>query len=208
MPSGILNISFDAGGVAIQKSRTITGDGAIGVEPTIALAHALSSWVKTDADTAAGNLAGGHGLSTGTFDVYWTGGARYDVSVTITTNACALDGGSGDDFPASGNTTVVLAPRTSVNVSIDGDALKAIMVQLAYAADVNSTNRGRILFEDAAGDDILSLPITADKPRLWDIEAGQTNSFTGDPITTAKISQESTSQVATLKISGIVDVTP
>jgi len=212
MPSANLALALDAGGVNIQKSRSVSGDGTIGVQPTLALAHALSSWVKTDADTAAGNLAADHGLSTGTFDIYWTGGARYDVVCTITTNAVALDGGTGTDFPATANATVVMAPRTSINVSIDGDSLKCLAIELGYSADPAATSRGRILFEDAAGDDILSLPITADKAMPFDIEAivaaGLTNPFTGDPITTAKASQESTSQTATLKICGIVDATP
>jgi len=208
MPTGNLSISLDAGGVSIQKSMQRTGDGTIGVEPTLALAHALSSWVKTDADTAAGNLTGGHGLATGTFDIYWTGGARYGVVCTITTNAVALEGGTGTDFPATANATVVLAPQTVVNVAIDGDRLEVLGIKLTYAANEASANRCRILFEDAAGDDILSLAMTADKPLIWDIDAGANNPFTGDPITTATISQESTSQTATLKICGIVDATP
>lgn len=205
--NGTLNIQLQAAGVGISANMTRTGDGGIGIEATIPVAKALSSWVKTDADTAAGNLAADHGWSTGTYDVYWTGGARYDVDVTITTNACALDGGTGTDFPASADTTVVLAQQTSVNVAIDGDRLEVLGIKLEFA-DGTLSSAGRALFEDAAGDDILSLPLVGNVARFWDIDGGDTNSFTGDPITTAKVSHANASYAATLKVAGIVDATP
>lgn len=207
MPNGSFNVVLSAGGVSIDGSMTRTGDGGIGVEPTLALAHSLSSWVKTDADTAAGNLAGGHGLSTGTFDVYWSTGARYDVPCTITVNAVALDGGTGDNFPASADTTVVLAPRTTINVAIDGDALSVLGVKMVYS-DSSIVSAGRILFEDAAGDDILSLEVVGNLPQFWDVYGGSANPFSGDPIVTAKASQANTSSAPTLKICGVVDATP
>jgi hypothetical protein len=207
MPSASLNVELSAAGVSINGNMTRTGDGGIGVEPTIAVAHVVGSWVKTDADTAAGSLTGGHGLATGTFDVYWTGGARFDVPVTITTNTLALDGGTGDDFPASANATVVLAPQTAFNVSIDGDALEVLGMKLVFS-DTSLSTAGRVLLEDAANDDIASVELVANVPQIWDIDAGANNPFTGDPITHAKASHANTSATATLKICGIQDVTP
>lgn len=207
MPTGSYNVELSAAGVSIGGNMTRTGDGGIGVNPSVPVAKALSAWVKTDADTAAGNLAGGHGLSTGTFDVYWDGGSRYDVPVTITVNACALDGGTGDDFPASATTTVVLAPQTAVNVSIDGDRLEILGIKLEFS-DASQASAGRVLFEDADGDDIADIELVGGVPQTWDIDAGADNPFTGDPITGAKVSHANTSSAATLKICGIQDVTP
>lgn len=207
MPEAQYNVSLSAAGVSIAGNMTRTGDGGIGINPTIPVAKALSSWVKTDADTAAGNLAGGHGLATGTYDVYWSTGSRYDVPVTITINACALDGGTGDDFPESADTTVVLAPQTAVNVSIDGDRLEVLGIKLEFS-DGTLSSAGRVLFEDASGDDIASVELVGNVPQTWDIDAGANNPFTGDPITGAKVSHANTSSTATLKICGIQDVTP
>jgi hypothetical protein len=207
MPKANYGVSLAAGGVSIQKTLQREGDGMIGKEVSLAAAKPLTTWVKTDANTAAGNLPGGHGLSNGKFDVYWTGGARYDVDGTISTNALSLDGGSGTDFPDSGNLTVVVSKQTTINVSIDGDALKILGVSLEYASPT-AVDVGRVLFEDAAGDDILSLTLVGNSPKIYDVEGGATNPFTGDPIIVAKATHASTSAAATLKIAGADDSTP
>src|SRR5690349_24849788 len=139
MPQATYGFSVQAGGVSIQGSAVRTGDGTIGKEITLPVAFAVSSWVKTDADTAAGNLAGGHGQTTGTYDVYWSGGMRKDVPITVTVNALALDGGTGTDFPASGNTTVVVCKQVAINVSIDGDALKLLAIRSEYTDNTLSS---------------------------------------------------------------------
>lgn len=207
MPNSTYNVSLSGGGVSISANAKRTGDGSIGVEPTLAVAKALSSWVKTDANTAAGNLTTGHGLTTGTYDVYWTGGARFDVAATITVDAVALDGGSGTDFPANGNTTVVLAPQTPFNVSIDGDNLSIVGIKLHYDS-TSVASAGRVLFEDAANDDILDLELVGNVPQVWDVYGGSANPFAGDPITHGKASHANTSSVPKLKICGAVDATP
>lgn len=211
MAVGIFSQNVSIGGLSSSKAVTRTADHANPYEVTLPVAHALSSWVKTDADTAAGNLASGHGLSTGTFDIYWDGGARYDVSCTITTNAVALDGGSGTDFPASANATVRMSPRTQINTAIDGDAIKLAFIKLQYT-DENSEERGRLLFEDAAGDDIADLDtsdgIDANYTVIYDVEGGDTNPFTGDPITVCHASHSGTAAAATLLIATLEDSTP
>ena len=53
--------SISLGGISIQKAINRTGDHANSYEITLPKAYAISSWVKTDGDTAAGNLPSGHG---------------------------------------------------------------------------------------------------------------------------------------------------
>lgn len=217
MPVGIYSTNVTVAGYNFSKAVTREADHNNGYGPiTLPLAKALSSWVKTDADTAAGNLAGGHGLSTGVYDIYWDGGARYDVDCTITTNAVALDGGSGTDFPATANATVRMCPRTTINTAIDGDAIKLAVIRLGYS-DTASGERGRLLFEDAAGDDIADLKQAdgivasytgAENAKVWDITGGDTNPFTGDPIATCKASQSSTTLQPELVIATLEDSTP
>jgi hypothetical protein len=171
-------------GINFSRQSNIVADGANAFQAVLTPAKALSSWVKTDADTAAGNLAGGHGLSTGTFDVYWTGGARYDVPVTISTNACTLDGGHGDDFPASATTTVVLAPQTELTgFTLDGDNAEIVAVA-AVAIDPTLAPAVRLGLYDVDDDLIEEVAVTCNgDPNVNDIYAGEANRYTGDPIT-------------------------
>lgn len=207
MPTATFGVSFSAGGISTTQNISREADSSFGVETTLAVSSALSSWVKTDANTAAGNLAADHGLTDGTFDVYWTGGRRYGVAITITTNAVALEGGAGTDFPATATSTVVMRKVQQVNVLIDGDAVGAMCVVLE-STDSSSTARGHVTFKDAAGDTITELDVVANIPQCFDVAGGQTNPFTGDPIIVAYASQESTSATATLKIMGTADSTP
>jgi hypothetical protein len=176
--------SLTIAGVTFSKSPSnIEADGNNAFTASLTAAKTLSSWVKTDADTAAGDLAGGHGWSTGVYDVYWDGGRRYDVDVTITTNACALDGGSGDDFPASGNTTVVLSPREELTgFALDGDNAKIVAVA-HQSTDLLVTSKGMVRFYDA--DDNLIAAVDLDcngDPNINDIYSGEVNRYTGDVI--------------------------
>lgn len=207
MPTKTFTQSITGGSVTINKSVTRTADGTIDVEPTVNAAKALSSWTKSDANTGAGILAGGHGWSSGKGDIYWTGGRRYDVDITISTNDVAADGGSGDDFPVNGTTSVVLAMHQQVNCAIDGDLLEIIGFCFA-STTLNSTARGHIHAEDAAAGVIADIDFDANEPRVWDIDAGQTNTFTGNPIATLYITMDSTTETVTLQVSGLQDVTP
>lgn len=207
MPRATLSKSISIGDIVLQGSVTRTADGGTTREPVIPAAKPLTSWVKTDLNTAAGNLPAGHGLSDGVFDVYWDVGSRFGVDGTIATNALSLDGGAGDDFPATANATVVVSRRVQINMAIDGDALKAMALKLLIA-DPNATSDGHALFKDADGDTIADLNLNANEIREWDIEGGATNTFTGDPITVIYASQNNTTYPATLQIGTVEDSTP
>lgn len=201
------NLQIVGAGISISSNINRTADGLIAVEPTVNTAKALSSWAKSDANTAAGNLAGGHGWSSGKCDVYWTGGRRYDVDAVITIDAVALDNGSGDDYPANGNTTVTMAMHQQVNQVIDGDLLELLAI-VFESATASSTARGHVHAEDVDGDVIADLDFDANEARVWDIDAGQTNTFTGDIIRTLYVTMDSATETVKCKIVGCQDVTP
>jgi len=208
MPQATYGYSVSAGGISIAGTAVRTGDGSIGKEISLPAAKAVTNWVKTDANTAACDLPGGHGYTDGKFDIYWPGGARYDVDGTIATNALSLDGGSGTDFPASATSGVIVCKQIAINVAIDGDALKILAVRLEYT-DPSVASAGRVLFEDAAGDDIAALALTGNAAaNVYDVEGGASNPFSGDPITGAKASHANANSAATLKICGVDDSTP
>ena len=200
-------VGLSGGGSSIQKTINRTGDSNVVAEVTLPVACPLSSWVKTDADTAAGNLAGGHGQTSGTYDVFWTGGRRYGVDVTITTNAVALDGGSGTDFPASANATVTIVKQTVINVAIDGDAVSIAGFSLEYT-DASLASAGQLTLKDSGAADIAHLDLVGGAPVVYDITGGATNPFTGNPIVVAYGSQANSTYTATLKILALVDSTP
>jgi hypothetical protein len=205
MPSADVGTAIAGAGVSIQKTITITTDAAVGLEVTLPVAHALSSWVKTDADTAAGNLTAGHGHTTGTYDVYWTGGQRLGVAGTITINAIALEGGAGTDFPASSDATVVVCEQVSINAAVDGDELELLAVSLEYGSTVTST--GNLDCQSAVPASVEAVALEANTPQVWTGAAARTK-FTGDPITTIKATHSNTSLTATLKVIALQDSTP
>lgn len=206
MPSGTYGTTVSAAGVAIAKSSVVTTDSASGLEVTLPVAHAISSWVKTDADTAAGNFTAGHGQTNGTYDVYWTGGKRVGVTVEITTNAATFEGGSGTDFPESAETTVVCCKQVAVNVALDGDEAELVALSLEYT-DVTATSVGYLDFLDADDDSIQTVDLVANTPQVWTGSAAQAQ-FTGDPITDLTASHNGTAAEATLKIVVMQDSTP
>lgn len=207
MPTASYGVSLQLGGISINKSLVRTADHPNPFEIVLPVAWALGTWVKTDANTATAVLAGGHGQTNGTYDVYWTGGQRIGVAVTISTNAVSLDGGSGTDFPASADTTVVMCKQVVANTSIDGDAIKIIGMSLEYA-NPSSTSVGHVSFVSAAPAEIVAYDLDANAPIVIDVEGGATNAFTGDPVVESTISHSNTTATATMKILSLEDSTP
>jgi hypothetical protein len=206
VPTANFGVSLSAGGVSMQESIVRSGSAALGWEETLPVAHAVTDWVKTDANTAACNLTAGHGQTDGKFDVYWSGGMRYGVDGSFSTNALSLDGGAGDDFPANG-TAVVVCKQVSLNTAIDGDNVSILGISLKYAS-ASSTSKGHVDMQDSGPATIEEIDLTANAPVIYDITGGAANVFTGNPIATTKASHNDTANTATLKICGVADATP
>jgi hypothetical protein len=211
MPSGQYNFNVSVAGEQSSKNVVREFDHQNAYRIALPAAHALSSWVKTDADTAAGNLTGGHGLTTGTFDIYWDGGQRYDVDCTITTNAVALDGGTGTDFPATSDTTVRMSPQTTINTAIDGDEIQLAFLKLSFA-DEESAERGLASFYDVGDGPVFDCDtaegLDANATLVYDVVGGAANPFTGNPITYCIASHSGVGVAATLVIASGEDSTP
>jgi len=200
MATGTLAVVGTIGGVTVAKTITETGDHPNPyADITLAAGKAASAWVWTDANTAACNLTAGHGYVTGKADVYWTGGMRYDVDMVVSNNALALDGGTGDNFPANGNLTVVVCTPQQINTAIDGDAVRLLFI--------NSTVRASVYFEDADGHSIKQIELTADNPYTYAQSSGDASPLTGDPITVC-FASNGTTTAGTLNILSLEDSTP
>ena len=194
-------VTFTAGSGTIDKDHAnIYGDG-VG-EIALLAGQAASSFVNLTSSTATCNLTTGHGYTTGKVDVAWTtmaGGRRYNVDATITVNAVALASGTGDNYPASGDLTVVLCEPQLVNTSIDGDNIGL------YVA--NCTVNSQLLFEDTGSAIIAHRDLAANTVDDWYVGNGVTNPFTGNPIVKCYASNK-TIVAGVLFIGTVEDSTP
>jgi hypothetical protein len=208
MPDIRFGVDVSGGGISIQRTVVRTVDHPNPYQVVLPLAHVATAWVKTDADTAACNVPTGHGIvSTDLVDVYWTGGQRIGVVATVSTDALALEGGTGTDFPATANATVTIAHETLINTTIDGDVAAIVAISLEYA-DPASASVGYLKMEDSAHASIENFALVANAPRVTDITGGDTNIFTGNPITHSHASSSDAVYAATLKILAGEDSTP
>jgi hypothetical protein len=197
------------GAEPITKTQNRSDDGGLSLDIAVPASPAGTLTTRTDNDTGTVTMSsGGHGITTGqVVDLYWVGGARYGVTVgTVSGTSVPIDAGSGDNLPIA-TTAIIVAPRVAFNAAIDGDALSLIGLQL-YFADQSSTERGYIRLVDAADDVIANVVLAANVPRVWDIDAGDTNSFSGDPITDGFVSNSSSTAAATLRLRCLQDATP
>lgn len=202
---------MSGGGVSISDAIVRTADNAQGFEVTLPVAKTGQLTTRTDDETGELTMSGGHGITTASvIDIYWATGARYGVLVgTVSSNAVPIgadNGGTGDALPTN-LTNVTAVVQTTINIAIDGDAL-AILGMKLKCATASSTAVGRVGFYDADDDEIESVELVANASRKWDITGGDTNGFSGDPITYAKASQSSATEAATLQIIYAVDSTP
>ena len=205
-------VSISGGGVSMT-SQGVTREGSlsIGLEETLAASQAGSLTTRTDDNTGTITMtSGSHTIATGnTVDIYWSGGVRYGVTVgTVSGTSVPIDLGSGDVLPAAA-TAITIVPQVSANVSIDGDNAKYVAVILESKTKTLRT-AAHIQFVDSGDAEIAELDLLANIAKVIDIDGGDSNIFTGNPITKVNISQANSTanQDYELKIVGVADATP
>jgi hypothetical protein len=209
MPTGSYSINLSIGGVNISKAINRAGDHPNPYEVSLPVGKAGSLTTRTDDDTGTITMASAeHGITTGAVvDIHWAGGVQYGVTVgTVAGTSVPFDAGSGDNLPDQ-STAVVVTPRVLVNTAIDGDAIQIIGMCAEYT-NIASTAAVHLDFQDAEDDSIAEIDLVANIPKVWDVAAGATNDFAGDPITKCYASNGSATEVATLKILSMEDSTP
>lgn len=182
MISAQITVSVKCLGIEVA-GRAISRTSPQGIEPVVtalSAGKASADWAKTDADTGTATMSTGHGLTTGKVDVYWDGGARYNVDATVTDDSIALDGGDGDDFPAN-DTPLVLSKPSVLPEDFDGDNLSVIAAEMS--------TRGMLVFLDAGGAVLLAHEFTADlEPFAWWKDASLANPLTGNAVASVQAS--------------------
>src|SRR5262245_45411998 len=167
-----------------------SGTGETNAETTLNAAVAGTLTTRTSNTDGTITLPAGHGLVTGTFDVYFTNGIRRGVTGTVTTNSMAITLGTGDNLPAANASVNVSAP-----VVLDFDTTAATIVLAAVAQQ----RRANVTFQTVAPAAIFSLDLgrvdeTAAEPWLWASGGNVANPFTSD---VAQVSVSNGSSVGT-----------
>jgi hypothetical protein len=99
-------------GKTFLQQRTITTDGNVTKDPTLAVAKVGELTTRTDNDTGTVTMVAGHGFITGNrVDLYWSGGHRYGMTVTVTVNSVVFDGGTGDNLPVVNTDITAMKPQ-------------------------------------------------------------------------------------------------
>lgn len=207
MPTINYGVSLSGAGVSIQGQAVRTVENPDGYEVALPVGKAGTLSTRTDDNTGEATLGASHGITTGMIvDVYWDGGVRYGMTVgTVDVNDVPLDGGAGDNLPTQA-TAIVVTEQVIVNTTLDGDALNIIGIMLKVAA--GATGKGHVDFQDAANDSIKAMSLVGNSPYVNDIDGGQANAFTGDPITHCHASNGSSTVAGTLQIVAGADATP
>ena len=217
MATAIKRIDATYGGITYSNDQSeATPDLPVGPGLyTLEAGKTVTAWVKTSASVAACNLPSGHGYSNGNFDVYWVVAGvtyvRYGVPGTITTNALALSGGAGVDFPASATADVVVCKRTTIAIAFDGDNVKFIATQMSNTSDTDSYCHAD--FNDVSPASLIAMKIPHDKAALGfeyvrNVQQGETNYLLGMDVAFIYVSNGSPDASAVFRFYVGLDSTP
>lgn len=205
-------ISVSGSGLSMQSAINRTGSASIGLVESLPAAKAGSLTTRTDNTTGTLTMGAGHGITTGqVINLHWTvagvPGVRYGVIVgTVATNSVPISGGAGDNLPAAAS-AITATLRTTANVLIDGDNTKLLAVELK-TTDTSLRSSGHVAFRDSTGDLIAELDLVTNVPRVFDIEGGASNPFTGDVVTSIEASNGNAVAAASLLILGVYNASP
>ncbi len=211
MPTLNHAVSVAGLGGSISQVTPRTADGGGSNEITVPVGQDGSLTTRTNDTTGTVTMdSGSHTITTGmNVGLYWSGGNAYDVTVgTVsgTSVPITVAGAESTALPVT-STAIVVSPSVTFNCAIDGDELSLLAMQ-QYFASTSETASSHIQFLDSGSSEIAEVDLAALTPRTYDITGGDTNSFTGNPITSAIVSNGSTTNAATFKILWVQDSTP
>lgn len=212
-------VSVSGGGLTMQPQSIVrTASGAIAIEET--LIAGTAGVLTTRATDVAGTVtvATGHGIVTGDIiDVHWDIAGVKGVAYKCTVGTVSAPTGdtsipftlaSGDVLPAQ-DSAVVICEVISMSAGIDADNTKFLAIEVS-TIDKTLRTAAHIQFQDVGAAEIAEIDLVTNVPSVWDLEGGSANPFTGNPITTAKVTNggASSTETYTLKIIGVQDLTP
>lgn len=186
-----------AGDVSVSFTVSGSGDGQIGVTPILPAGNSGTLGTRSENDNGIVTLSAGHTITTGTVDVFWTGGYRYGMDAVVDGNDVTIDSGSGDNLPAEG-ATVIVSQQVSVDFAVDGDNIDLIFA--------HSPARASLDFQDSVGTSLSAVELTANQLWYYKADSGYANPLTGNAVATVKASNGTTT-AATLSLAATYDST-
>lgn len=205
-------VSVSGSGLSMQSAIVRSASASVGLVESLPAAKTGTLSTRTDNTDGELTMAASHGITTAAvinlhWDVGGVKGVRYGVVVgTVATNAVPISGGAGDNLPIA-TSAITATLRTTANVLIDGDNTKLIAVELK-TTDTSLRTAGHVSFRDATADLIAELDLVTNVPRVYDLEGGDANPFTGDVITSIQVSNANSSVAANLQIQSVYDASP
>lgn len=213
MPSAQESRGFQFPGYTFNNSPA-----AVTFESTLAFTKTLAGLVaaqvsgelttRTDDDTGVVTLATGHGILTGNVcDVYWSGGVRYGMTATVSSNAVTLDGGAGDNLPTLNTTGMAVVKQTAWEINFDGDDARIIGVFYRNPSDTGA--KAHLDLQDSGDSTIEEIDLVHETANggcdaVYNIAAGDTNVFAGNRITHGAVSHDSLTAATVYVLVGIV----
>ncbi len=96
-----------------SRSETITADGAVIKDPTLAAAKPGRLTTRTSGTVGTLTMESGHGIANAArLDIYWPAGRRYGVVVgTVAGLAVPFTGGNGDALPDDETDITAMVPQ-------------------------------------------------------------------------------------------------
>ena len=178
MPSIRIDKSASALGRTVSYTRTVTSDGGVLVEPS--LAAAKTGTLSTRSSNTAGTLtmSSGHGITDGQkIDIYWDGGVRTNATVgTVATNSVPITSGGNDNLPTQGTAVTVMVVHGE-DCGFTYTGLVGLMVDAAGPSACVAR------FVDSGGSDVGLITVeTAGRAYVWCDDAGS-SPLSGSPVT-------------------------
>ena len=205
MAVGTYQLNVNLGGIQIFDTISREGDHPQSYEVTLPIASAGTIVNRTNDVLSDVTLLGGHGLTNGTYDCFFSTGVKYACEGTITANTMTLTNGTGDAFPV--NTTACQVSKvTAINTAIDGDAQKLFAINLK-TLNGTKTVAGHVKFMDSGNVLVAELDLVENTPRVWDVYS-VASPATGNAVTHAEAAMNDTVNTATLQIGSLEDSTP
>lgn len=186
------------GGVSFPESRSLTADGFIVHDVSVAAAQAGALTTRTDDDTGVVTMDDStHTIAlSDRVDVYWTGGKRRGMAVTdVTDSAVTINAGSGDNLPTE-DTELVLSVPEELDVAVAGAQVVGLLAYIAAP--------GQVVFAASGAAEIATWSIGDTVSRIWHNEDGTDNPVTGSTIETVYVSH-SDEAAATARIGVLYD---
>ena len=211
MPSASKTTSVAFGSTGFSNMpAVVTSDGELDTQTSLPVGKIATAWVKTDANTAACNLAANHGIVTGKVDVYFAAGSRYGVDAIVTVNAVALDGGTGTDFPANAAPDCVVSQQVTITFPLVSTALKFLRLINVNTSDTTGKVSADIQTSAPASLArylLVHQTLANGMSGCVDVSNGETNPISGTAAT-IRASNSSLIHAATFYAGAIFDATP